>query len=354
MCRVAIVCGRMRQEELVFFTMGTGIGTKNSYFAVFEESFVPGTFTVTKVDNSRWELPDILRLNCKLLSDIDVDSDLVRSVWGRDSIKLYAMIACSHEELMVSYFRFRYRIDSSLVIVSPVAKRRKEKHEIVEARAMVASANRKVLEDLTECCDIWAACRTPVLQHMSVAMRPHLSSMVADELTSLLNPMSVTFNISSQVYDGKRLVRMDMGFMKAYNKLLSDHKLPKLTKFQKEQCMHIGVITICDGKLVAGMSFLFACVKNLPVRVAVSIELTVSLGEFHGASLIWEALMKNLKRRKSPKPCIVVAQCAFAAERFWNGKMTSSTKSCGILMMFARLSSSYKIYNDVNNKILYV
>ena len=116
--------------------------------------------------------------------------------------------------------------------------------------------------------------------------------------------------------------------------------------------VHIGVI--CEGKLVAAMSFLFACVKNLPVRVAVSIELAVSLEGSHGASLIWEVLIKNLKARKSPKPCIVVTQGAYQADRFWNGKMTSSSKACGILMMFSRLSSSYKMYMDINHKILYV
>ena len=224
------------RHEVVYFTMGAGIGTKNSYIAVFEESFVAGTFTVTKVDNSRFELPDILRPNCKLLSDLSVDSDLVRSVWKRDSIKLYDLIERSHEELMQSYLMFCVRIESYQEIFAPVAKRHKKQHE-VEGLAMVQRANMEVLEKLTQCCDVWAACRTPALQDMSVAMRPHLSSMVADELTYLLNPMSVTFKISSQVSDGKMLVRMDKTYMQAYQKLLSVNKLPKITKFQKDNCV---------------------------------------------------------------------------------------------------------------------
>ena len=348
MCHVAIVCGRMRQKELILFTYGDGIGAKKSYLAIFTESENSGSFTLNKTDNTTWTLPDMLRPNCKPLSEANAGAPLVRYVWARESERLKEMILLD-EELMRTHSAFSSRITSYFVVTSPPPQRRLRVQAEIDASVLREKrAKDEVIDVLTSCCNEWCASHDLALQEMGTIARPYLPSMVCDYLTSLMKASSIKFNFSFTV----PIHKTDRTYMNQYQSLLRKQHLPPMTRFQKDQCLHVGVIR--NGELVAAMSFLFACVNKLPIRVAVSIEFAVSLEGSHGGTLIWEELLRNLKARKSPKPCIVVTQGAYTAERFWNGKMTSSSKAICVMMMFSRLSNRYKMYSDTHAKILYV
>jgi hypothetical protein len=329
-------------QQLNYAIKGYGVSMKTNMFCVreYDENIV--------IFADREPTDQLKSYRFATWQEVQVESACVRKAFYRDTPTLLLMENVI-DDVRDEINELQRRIDSLQIIASPPASVRRVpvEHDAASVEAVLSR-----MHQITSMQAAYMDTNTPHLLSIANAIETHKQQMCGDFLTRIANPAGIKMYLSN----GVRIVDLcaDNKAFAEVAALLRKKSLPRLTKFQRKNCLFLCTFNRA-GKIISVMSILFAVIKNMPVRMAVSIEHAASV-EKHQSSRIWDVLVYSLKRRKAPLPCIIVVQAALTpiAERFWAGKMTSSSYAPAIIFMFAMLSSHYRIYMDVNFKILHV